>query len=1140
MNLRTIWVIASAEIRTCRRLVRTLVFIGAALTLSTSLYISDVIGLAAHSFVFAPSGWIYGPTAPQYSINDAVFGFFVIFLIGIVFLCFDIRARDVQNRINEVVECKPVNNLEITFGRIIGIFLLLLVPMFVFLGTVTCYELIAHTVGWSSRFGILTVSAAWSETLDVLLVLLFVGSLVACLASLIHSRFLVAIVSLGFVFGLLILSNQSFVRFEEVVLHSDIAPVMYTPTGLGKQIALLLFSIGFLVTAAAFISRVQPRRELLHLGGVGCLFAGVVCMSAVLLSLDRPQTLRYEWTTTHNAQSVEAFPDIRHLKGKIDIWPQRTIAINLTLTVRPSGANSTNSVLFSLNPGYSIQEVFVDGEEVLDFSFDHGLLKISNSVLNDYEHQLRIKAEGRPNQHFAYLDQVRNLPAIKSLWIPTLGTKNYIFHSKFVALMPSIKWYPTSGTAVHEDLLEHRPRDVFTTELAISVPKDWSVAMVGKRELLDDGKRVTYTFKTRKPVPEIALFGSNFESRGKTVEGIGFELLFSKKHLKNLDALAPYANLYEDWAAEQIRNARQLGFEYPHDTFYVVEVPRTLRIYGGGWRMDSVLQPPGMMLLRETTFPTASITKTFAYYENSDLIDSDAYALNVVLRYIGDDVQGGSPFAGISRNFVNHFSSPTGHGGTAINYLLEQLATQLIMKRESIFVPSLWEYGMTSATADWFDFDYYYSSSATQKRLDIARTPSTWEEIERNSLVDLDFKEKPIPSFRALLTKGYVLAQSMIEYYGAEKISAFLQRLSSTYEGQHYTSDDLVAIASATEIDLNDWVLDWLVDTTLPGFVIGDISVSKLNGTEQSPYLNTLVLHNAESVSEYVQVTWARSEGSSNSEPIFLEGHQSVEIAIQSSNPLYDVWIKPYLARNREKFPIRLPKYDGKSISDDPTKPLLSIVDWSPPDSKSIIVDDLDSGFSIIGQVEERQKRFTLPWVEFLPILEETKDQGLSIRPTSVTGEWERKSDPYSYSFGRYRHTLALIARGQQTSFAKFAATLPHSGRWLLEYFVPGRGIYVESYSFSENPSLLRNRNILIQPRANPDNPNEYYRFQIKDGQSTRNEKLDIANAEFGWNSIGSFDLSADNVQVLVSGFAGRADIIVYADAIRWTPVDSE
>ncbi len=1121
---------------------RTGVFIGVALLLCAAMYILDIVSFASNSWPWPdpPAGWIHGSMAPQYAINDTVFGFLVIFLVGIVFICFDIHARDVQNRISEVVASKPASNLEITVGRIAGILLLLLTPILLFLVAVMCYETIAHTLGMSSSLGILSVTAAWSKTFDVLLFLLFFGSLVMCTASLIRSRLLVAIVSLGLLFGLIALSNQSFFHSEDTVIYSDLAPVLYTATGLVNRIALFLFSMGFLTIASAFFVRIQPRRGLFYLGGSVCLVAGVVCVCTGLLAIERPKTLRNEWITAHNAQPVEAFPDIQHLHGKIDIWPGDSIVFDLTLTVRPAASNSTNSVVFSLNPGYNIQNVFVDGEEFLDYSFGNGILKVSTSVLNNYEHKLRIKAKGKPNQHFAYLDQARNLPATRSYWIPLLGTKSYIFHPKFVALMPSIKWYPTSGSAVHEDLLERRPRDVFKTDLTVSVPKNWSVAMVGSRELQDDGERVTFGFKTHSPVPEIALISSNFEQRGKNIEGVEFELMLNKKHLKNLATFAPFASLFEDWVSEQIRGARELSFEYPHENFYIVEVPSTLRIYGGSWRMDTVLQPPGMMLTRETTFPTVNFEKMVAEWEDRDRQPNDTLPFNVAIRYFADDMQGGSPFAGISRNFVNHFSSPTGPGSTAINYLIEQLATQLIMKRESVFVPSLWEYGKTSASGDWFDFDYHYSDPATKKRLDIARTPSTWDEIERTPLVDLDFQTKPILSFRALLTKGYALAQSMIEYYGAERISAFLHRLRSTYKGQHYTLDDLVEVASATEINLNDWVRDWLVDSTLPGFVVADVSVSKLDSTEESPYQYTLVLHNAESVSGYVQVTWARSAGGFKPDPIFLKGHQTVEVAIQSSEPLYDVWIKPYLSHNREKFPVRMPKWDGTSISEEPTKPLLSIVDWSPSDSKSIIVDDLDSGFSIVGQVKEQRKRFTFPWVEFLPRLEETEDQGLPVRLNSIIGIWERKSDPYSYSFGRYRHTLALIARGPQTSYAKFSAALPHTGRWMLEYYVPGRGIYAESYKFVENPFSGLSRGVLSRPRANPNNPKEYYRLQIEDGQSTWNEKFDIANAEAGWNSVGTFDLSTNNVEVRVADFAGYADIIVYADAIRWTPMDSD
>ena len=198
---------------------RTGVFIGVALLLCAAMYILDIVSFASNSWPWPdpPAGWIHGSMAPQYAINDTVFGFLVIFLVGIVFICFDIHARDVQNRISEVVASKPASNLEITVGRIAGILLLLLTPILLFLVAVMCYETIAHTLGMSSSLGILSVTAAWSKTFDVLLFLLFFGSLVMCTASLIRSRLLVAIVSLGLLFGLIALSNQSFFHSEDTV-----------------------------------------------------------------------------------------------------------------------------------------------------------------------------------------------------------------------------------------------------------------------------------------------------------------------------------------------------------------------------------------------------------------------------------------------------------------------------------------------------------------------------------------------------------------------------------------------------------------------------------------------------------------------------------------------------------------------------------------------------------------------------------------------------------------------------------------------------------------------------------------------------------------------------------------------------------
>lgn len=1139
MNLRTTWVLARAEMRSCRRLARTWVFICISLMLCILLYFLEVGGAAQNYYPEAPSGWIHSTIAPQYTVNNIVFGFRAIFVIGIIFLCFDIRARDVQNKISEVIDSTPANNLEVTVGRMAGILLLLFIPMMLFLGGITCYEVLAHYLELSYRYGLLTVASAWGTILDMMIFLLLFGSVVACLAVLVRNRLLVAIISMGLLYGLMTLSQQPFFQLQAASIHSDIVSEPFTATSLVIQLALLLMSFAFMAFASSLLPRTQPHRQLITVGGGMCLLVGILSLTGVKSSFDKSNSLRHEWMTAHASQATEAFPDVQNLQGDIDLWPNDTINFDLTLTVLPPASNPTDSVVFSLNPGYRIQNVSIDGNKVEDYTFRHGLLKISASKWTADVHQLRITAQGTPDEHFAYLDQARNLSEVPSVSLPRFGTKNYIFHSDFVALMPSVKWYPTSGTAIHEDLLENRPRDVFTTDLTVSVPEKWNVALVGSRELISNEERYTYRFKSRAPVPELALISSIFDQRGNTIEGIGFELLFSKKHTKNLEVLAPYARDFEEWVAEHIRTARDLSLEYPYESFYVVEVPSTLRIYGGGWRMDSVLHPPGMVLVRETTFPTARF-ETVVGEQDLGWEVSDTFARDMVVGYFRDDLQGGSPHAGISRNFVNHQSSPTGRGSTAMNYLLEQLTTQLIMKEESLFVPSLWEYGVEPQQADRFDFLYSSGRAATRKRLTLLRTPSTWEEMQRTHLFGLDFESRPIPAFRALLTKSYALAEQMIEYYGAEQVASFLQQLISTYKGGHYTLEDFVEIAAESEIDLNEWLLDWLEGTTLPGFIVADIKVTRLKSNEDSPYQTMFVVHNAEPVAGFVKVSWDRDRGGTTPDPIFLHGHQSVEVAIQTHAPLYDIWIKPSFARNRDQFPIRLPTYDGESVSDDPSKPLVSKVEWFPPDTSSIVVDDLDPGFSIVGQTQRKKDSFKFPGVEIGWTLEEFVDQGLPVRGMSIVGEWERKNDPYTYSFGRYRHTLALIARGNQNTYAKFAAELPHSGNWQLEYFVPGRVTHVQSYDFTINSGSILQRSVLIQPQANPNNADERYTIQVKDGQSTWDEQFDIANAAHGWNKVNTFELSSDSVDVLVSDFAGRADVIVYADAIRWTPIEQQ
>jgi hypothetical protein len=176
--------------------------------------------------------------------------------------------------------------------------------------------------------------------------------------------------------------------------------------------------------------------------------------------------------------------------------------------------------------------------------------------------------------------------------------------------------------------------------------------------------------------------------------------------------------------------------------------------------------------------------------------------------------------------------------------------------------------------------------------------------------------------------------------------------------------------------------------------------------------------------------------------------------------------------------------------------------DWRPADAATIVVDDLDPGFS----VEESGERGGFRLSGSASNVE--MDQGI---PAHVIGrrpaEWSRMTLPSAY--GKYRHTLALVRSGDGDTFAVFEAELPSAGSWTLEYHVPsGRG-------------GRRGRTGTVN-------------LTVEGSAGTHGASLDTSGSESGWNLVDSWDLEAGTVRVKISDETdGR---LVAADAIRWVP----
>ena len=157
-------------------------------------------------------------------------------------------------------------------------------------------------------------------------------------------------------------------------------------------------------------------------------------------------------------------------------------------------------------------------------------------------------------------------------------------------------------------------------------------------------------------------------------------------------------------------------------------------------------------------------------------------------------------------------------------------------------------------------------------------------------------------------------------------------------------------------------------------------------------------------------------------------------------------------------------------------------------------------------------------------------DQGLP-EASELNGsprEWSRR-DVFS-SWGKYRHTIALVRSGSGTRRAVFTATLPQAGRWRLAYHLPA--LTSRRGNASPGPGIQ------IGIRVGLGGALGIYDMTLTADGEDRPLEFDGAAAETGWNTLGEFYLSEGKTRLAVSDeTSGR---LVIADAVRWQLVSED
>jgi ABC-type transport system involved in multi-copper enzyme maturation permease subunit len=1119
-----VWCVARTELRLTRRLVRYWIF----------MILSGLLGLAVY-------GWYsilhyqfssYSATAavvnPRYLMGFMGFWWLLFFAVGLVFLGFDVRARDVRDRIWEVVDALPMSNIEYVFGKYLGILIPSWIPVVLITG------------------GILTLGLIFNERIEPLSVLTFTVvqtlpaftfalGLVFLVTLLLRNRgiaavalivLLIAIVAIGLFVPSWLTPLTDITGAFTVPFPSDMIGTIVDQWGALQRSGVLLLGIGMLVLAAG----VHPRndhgsRQKRLLVGLGIVLLAAALLLTIVMIFSGTLGDYYRYKEVHAARADEPSPDLVAIAGSVSIRPGRELALELDTRFRAPQSASLDTALFALNPGLSVDRITGPSGAELSFTHEDALVDVElpQALAPGSETELHWSISGEPDVFYGYIDGEGHLFETQAMDgnVFMLGYENSIFKRAFVALPGGARWLPAGGTDVGRDDPRTRPTDFYDVDLTVEVPEGWLVAGPGRRldEPSGEGGRARFRFRPGAPVPSPALVAGAYASRSIEVGDILAEVLIHESHAENLEVFADSVEAIRDWLTERLDQAAAVGLSYPYDGITMVEVPMALRSYGGGWRKASVMGPPGMLWVRESSLPTARFDVKFD--------DPDEYRdheggigrakLEALEQFFENDFNGGNPFTELSKSFFQHQAAASGDAGIPLEFVNEELTARLVSERGGYFSAYMFDRNINSYINDSIG-NYFAtrgrrdSSFADTMIESVTSGVEIWDQVLGVALTEMDPWEDPPRTLNVLTLKGGEMSRSLLDGHGREATGKLLGALRERARGGTYDRDDLIEAGREVGLELEDWLDIWVDETDLPGFVVEPARLYRASDDEEGAprYVTRFTVRNDENVPGLARLSYgvgaepdAFAAGEiQHTDPVTIPARSAVEFGLVTSDPPRFVQLDPYLSLNRQPFDVRLPSLDEDEIVEEEPWEGHRAADWSPPENGWIVVDDLSEGFGIEEDGEKKSLRLGsreddgeadqgLPVVKF--------DQPPFGKPP---GQWSRRSTYDAY--GKYRHTYAVRKKGKGTTRAVFTADVPRAGAWDLELYLPvvSRGTW----------------NLVVE---DPSGGKQDVAFETEGAQT-------------GWNALGSFEIDGGEVRVVLSDETdGRA---VVADAIRWIP----
>ncbi|MDX1563551.1 MAG: hypothetical protein R3305_11525, partial [Gammaproteobacteria bacterium] len=362
------------ERRNTRRLVRYWVFLAIAYLIGLGAFVYYSV---LHAFFSSMSASV-GMIGPRYLIG--VIGLYYItgFVLGIVFLGFDIRARDIRDGIVEVLDSRPLTNLELVAGRFVALFLSAWIP-------IVMLAILMQTIG----FLLPLIGSPVGATAEPLSLFYFVFhmavpaitfgiGLVFFVTLLVRHRLIAALVTCATIIGIYwfvftvpgpYATYLDFAGFSQQEFPSDIVRRMTIPGGTLQRLGILLLGLGLVGLAAAIHPRLdgQNRTRPAAIAG-GVAVAGLAAVAIVAQMRIGEAAALEQWRLAHEARAPEAAADIVSIDAEVVVDPGERLDAVVEIELEAPPDASLASLLLTLNPGLTVEAIERDDGRILTYT----------------------------------------------------------------------------------------------------------------------------------------------------------------------------------------------------------------------------------------------------------------------------------------------------------------------------------------------------------------------------------------------------------------------------------------------------------------------------------------------------------------------------------------------------------------------------------------------------------------------------------------------------------------------------------------------------------------------------------------------------------------------------------------------------